>query len=112
YITDQIGGAPADGQAFVEKVAMVVATVTQNASVVTAPHGPRARLKHIDLVSLEPQAALLILLMEGNLLRQQVIELMVPVDQEGLTKLGNRILSQLAGQDREAVAGKMKTVPE
>ncbi len=112
YITEQIKNAPADGQAFVEKVAMVVATVTQNASVVTAPHGPRARLKHIDLVSLEPDAVLLILLMEGNLLRQQVLELSRPMVQEELTKLANRILSGLSGQDREAIAKRVKTLPQ
>jgi heat-inducible transcriptional repressor len=111
YITEQIKNAPADGQAFVEKVAMVVATVTQNASVVTAPHGPRARLKHLDLVSLEPRAVLLILLMEGNLLRQQVLELSLPMEQVDLTMLGNRILSELQGQDREAIGLHVKGLP-
>jgi heat-inducible transcriptional repressor len=111
YINEQIKNAPADGQAFVEKVAMVVATVTQNASVVTAPHGPRARLKHLDLVSLEPRAVLLILLMEGNLLRQQVLELSLPMEQVDLTMLGNRILSELQGQDREAIGQRVKGLP-
>jgi heat-inducible transcriptional repressor len=111
YISEQIRNAPADGQAFVEKVAMVVATVTQNASVVTAPHGPRARLKHLDLVSLEPDAVLLILLMEGNLLRQQVLALSQPMVQEGLTKLANRILSELSGQDREAIGKRITALP-
>jgi heat-inducible transcriptional repressor len=111
YITEQIKNAPADGQAFVEKVAMVVATVTQNASVVTAPHGPRARLKHLDLVSLEPRAVLLILLMEGNLLRQQVLELSLPMEQVDLTMLGNRVLSELQGQDREAIGQRVKGLP-
>jgi heat-inducible transcriptional repressor len=110
YIQEQIRGAPADGQAFVEKVAMVVAMVTQNASVVTAPHGPRARLKHLDLVSLEPEAVLLILLMEGNLLRQQVLELSLPMAQDGLTKLANRILSELSGEDREAIAKRIEAL--
>lgn len=115
YITEQIRSAPADGQAFVERVAMVVATVTQNASVVTAPHGPRARLKHLDLVSLEPQAVLLILLMEGNLLRQEVIEFSVPIGQEALTHLAHRILADLSGRDRDAIAehiGALSAGPE
>jgi heat-inducible transcriptional repressor len=112
YIIDQIRAAPADGQAFVERVAMVVATVTQNASVVTAPHGPRARLKHLDLVSLEPNAVLLILLMEGNLLRQQVLELTKPMGQEGLTVLANRILGDLSGKDREEIASRVTSLPE
>ncbi len=111
YITEQVRTAPADGQAFVERVAMVVATVTKNASVVTAPHGPRARVKHLDLVSLEPQAVLLILLVEGNLLRQQVIELSQPLDQAGLSRLSLQILEGLAGQDREAVNRRIQPLP-
>jgi heat-inducible transcriptional repressor len=110
YIADQIRSAPADAQAFVERIAMVVATVTQNASVVTAPHGPRARLKHLDLVSLEPRAVLLILLMEGNLLRQQVLELSEAMVQGELTKLANRILGHHAGADRESIAKGIGTL--
>ena len=53
-------------------LAMTLAAVTQNASVASAPQGSQARVKHVDLVSLEPNEVLLILLLEGNLLRQQV----------------------------------------
>ncbi len=103
FIEAQVQGAPADGQLFVERVAMVVAAVTHNASVVSAAYGPRARIKHLDLVSLDPQAVLLILLMEGNLLRQQVIEISQPVEQSALSRLAGRILKNVAGQDREEV---------
>ena len=103
YITEQIRNAPADGQAFVEKVAMVVAMVTLNASVVTAPHGPRARLKHIDLVSLEPAEVLLILLLEGNLLRQQVVTVTQEATQAELTKLTSKLNTSLAGRGSEEV---------
>lgn len=108
FIEDEIRTAPADGQALVEKVAMVVATVTSNASVVSAPFGPEARIKHLDLVSLEPQAVLLILLMEGNLLRQTVIGLSQPADQQTLTGLAARVLLDLAGRDRKQVAVCLK----
>jgi len=54
---------------------------------------------------------LLILLMEGNILRQQVLELSVGMGQDSLSKLGTRILSYLAGQDREAIAGRIKRLP-
>ena len=108
YIDDEIRSAPADSQALVEKVAMVVATVTSNASVVSAPFGPQARIKHLDLVSLEPQAVLLILLMEGNLLRQTVIGLTQPADQQALTELAARVVRDLAGRDREGVGVRLK----
>src|SRR5712692_579578 len=73
YIEEELRHAPADAQGLVERVAMTTAAVTQNASVASAPQGSRARVKHLDLVSLEPTEVLLILLLEGNLLRQQVL---------------------------------------
>jgi len=73
FIQDELRGAPADVQGMVERVAMTVASVTQNASVASAPQGSLAQIKHVDLVSLEPKEVLLIILLEGNLLRQQVV---------------------------------------
>src|SRR5256884_2486013 len=51
FIEEEIRQTPGDAQAVVEKVAMTTATVTDNASLVTSPHGPQARIKHVDLLS-------------------------------------------------------------
>src|SRR5438309_651581 len=74
YIRDELKAAPGDVEGMVERVAMTVAAVTQNASVASAPQGTLARIKHLDLVSLEPKEVLLILLLEGKLLRQLIGE--------------------------------------
>ena len=100
YIDEELRGVPRDPVGQVERVAMTVASVTGNASVVTAPHGPRARIKHLDLVSLEPTEALLILLVEGNLMRQQVMRLEKPHAQAELSRLALRLNRELAGKDR------------
>jgi heat-inducible transcriptional repressor len=75
-----------------------VAAVTQNASVASAPQGSLARIKHLDLVSLEPTEVLLILLLEGNLLRQQVVNTTQPATQALLTKLTARLNQSLTGR--------------
>src|SRR5216683_1779118 len=72
YIRDELVKAPSDVQGLVEKVAMTAAAVTQNAAVASAPQGSQARMNHVDVVSLEPTEVLLILLLDGNLLPQQV----------------------------------------
>src|SRR5256884_4059874 len=97
YIKDEMRAAPADVQGMVERVAMTVASVTQNASVASAPQGALARIKHVDLVSLEPKEVLLILLLEGNLLRQQVVNTTEAATQAQLTKLAARFNGSLAG---------------
>src|SRR5438128_11318732 len=91
YIQDEVRTAPADVEGMVERVAMTLAEVTGNASVASAPQGALARIKHVDLVSLEPKEVLLILLLEGNLLRQQVVNTTQPATQAQLTRLAARV---------------------
>jgi heat-inducible transcriptional repressor len=108
FIEGELRLAPLDPQALLEKVATTVASVTQNAAVVSAPSGPQARIKHIDLVSLEPNEVLLILLVEGNLIRQQVIPVTHAASQGDLTKLANKLNRVLAGKDRDALALRLE----
>ena len=98
YIREGLSTAPADEQGMVERVAMTLAAVTQNASVASAPQGSLARSKHLDLVSLEPQAVLLIVLLEGNLLRQQVVNTSQDATQAVLTRLAARLNAALGGR--------------
>jgi heat-inducible transcriptional repressor len=103
--------APADVEGMVEKVAMTVAAVTRNASVASAPQGAQARIKHVDLVSLEPKEVLLIMLLEGNLLRQQVVNLSHPALQTQLTKLAARLNAALGGQASDEVRSRYNAAP-
>jgi len=109
FITEEMRTAPNDVQGMVEKVAMTVAAVTQNASVASAPQGSQARIKHLDLVSLEPKEVLLILLLEGNLLRQQVVNVSQPATQAQLTKLGSRFNTGLIGRASDEVRHQYDT---
>src|SRR2546422_9043254 len=96
FIKDEMRAAPADVQGMVERVAMTVASVTQNASVASAPQGALARIKHVDLVSLEPKEVLMILLLGGNLLRQQVVKTRGTATQTQLTQMTARLNASLA----------------
>jgi heat-inducible transcriptional repressor len=103
YITEELRKAPADVQGLVERVAMTAAAVTQNAAVASAPLGSQARIKHVDVVSLEPAEVLLILLLDGNLLRQQVLHVSQEATQLELTELAARLNRTLAGRLSEEV---------
>src|SRR2546425_11730305 len=81
YIRDELVKAPSDVQGLVEKVAMTAAAVTQNAAVASAPQGSQAGMKQVDVVSLEATEALLILLLDGNLLRQTGLQVSEPAPQ-------------------------------
>ena len=111
YINDELKDAPADVEGMVERVAMTVAAVTQNASVASAPQGSLARIKHVDLVSLEPQEVLLILLLEGNLLRQQVVNTSEPATQTELTRLAAQFNGSLVGRASDEARRRYDDAP-
>jgi len=111
YIHDELQAAPGDVQGMVERVAMTVAAVTQNASVASAPQGTQARIKHVDLVSLEPQEVLLILLLEGNLLRQQVVNTTEVSTQAGLTELAAQLNQSLGGRSGDETRRRYQDAP-
>lgn len=111
YIANELQSVPADPSALLERVATTVAAVTKSAAVVTAPHGPTARIKHVDLVSLEPHEVLVIVLVEGNLMRQQVVKLTSTVDQATLTTIAGRVNQELVGHDREEVMLRLQLLP-
>jgi heat-inducible transcriptional repressor len=103
FINDELRHATTDIQGLVERVAMTTAAVTQNASVASAPHGSQGRIKHVDLVSLEPKEVLLIILLEGNLLRQQVVQVTEPAGQPALTQLATKLNESLGGRGGDVV---------
>ena len=111
FIADEMRAAPADVQGMVERVAMTVASVTQNASVASAPQGSLARIKHVDLVSLEPREVLLIVLLEGNLLRQQVVNTSEEATQAVLTKLAARLNSSLSSRASDDARRRYEEAP-
>jgi heat-inducible transcriptional repressor len=108
FIQTELLLAPGDPQALLERVATTVATVTQNAAIASLPHGPLARVKHLDLVSLEPTEVLLVLLVEGNLIRQHVISISEPATQAQLSRLANKLNRELLGKDREVLALRLQ----
>ena len=111
YIAEEVRSAPKEAQALAEKVAMTVAAVTDVASVATSPSGPLALIKHVDLVALDGPEVLLILLVDGNLLRQQVLTLTRAVEQSELTALAAMVNRELAGCDREEVRRRLESLP-
>ena len=60
-------------------------------------------MKHVDVISLEPAEVLLVLLLDGNLLRQQVLPVSQQATQIELTELAARLNKSLAGRLSEDV---------
>jgi heat-inducible transcriptional repressor len=94
-----------------ESAAQVLATLTDAVSIITGPTAVSARLKHLDFVSLDPRHALLILVLEGNLIRQQPVALSHEAAQETLSALAADLNGEMGGLDTPAIAAKRGKPP-
>ncbi len=98
-----------------ETMAMVLALVTETLALVTGPRVSESRLKHIDLVSLDPKTILVILVLEGNLLQQQVLSVKRSTGQEDLSRMAAKLNEEVRGQsanDLAATRGRVKAAQE
>lgn len=83
--------------------AAVLAHVSQNASLVTAPKSGRCQLKHVDMVAIQDTTALLILVLQGGTLKQQILSLDQPMSRDELSSLARQLTDLWSGLDAEGI---------
>jgi len=101
----QFRDVPLDLEAILETTAMTLARAVDNVGVVSAPRTVESRLKHVDLVHLEGRRVLALMVLEGNVVRQQPVELDSEVGQEGLTALAGRLNAEGRGMTAAELTG-------
>jgi heat-inducible transcriptional repressor len=77
--------------------ASVLAQTARSAALVTSPIINQARFKHMELISTQGRLVLLILVLEGGDVRQQMLTLSEPVSQEMLSQAATRINEMCVG---------------
>jgi heat-inducible transcriptional repressor len=82
----------------------VLAHTSHNASLITAPKSSRCFLKHIELISIRDNIVLLILVLQGGMLKQQIITLDSPVEQGELAPLARQLTDLWTGLDANGIA--------
>ncbi|CAA9529027.1 MAG: Heat-inducible transcription repressor HrcA [uncultured Thermomicrobiales bacterium] len=86
---------------WMELAASVLAETAGNVSVVTAPRATVARLRHFELIALQPRLALLILVTQESLVRQVMIPWPEDVEQETLSRLADALVGGIKGQSAD-----------
>ena len=84
--------------------AAVLAHSARTASLVTAPRGPRAYFRHVELVSVSDFMGLMILILQDGTIGQEMLVLTRMVSQDELTQLANRLNDRLHDQTSRQVA--------
>lgn len=99
-----LAALPAALEGILETGATALAVVTDAVGLVTSPGTLGVRLKHLDLVSLDPRHALALLVLEGNVVRQRTIELEADAEQRSLTALAGALNDEVVGLDADGIA--------
>ncbi|HEY55027.1 MAG TPA: heat-inducible transcription repressor HrcA [Dehalococcoidia bacterium] len=92
--------------------ATLTAQLVQNVAIVTMPKTANCQLKHLELVALRDSLALVVLVLHGARLRQQLITFDQAISQPKLTAMANKLSAAYSGLTRAKIsARKLKLSP-
>jgi heat-inducible transcriptional repressor len=114
-ITHQFYQADHDIDHWLRLAASILAHQSQAASLVTSPNPERARFKHIELISTLGRQVLMVLVLAGGEIRQQMLALAEPVSQETLSASAaqlNQICEGMTTASIAALVPKMEALEQ
>jgi heat-inducible transcriptional repressor len=83
---------------WIELAASILSQMTHNAALATLPVTKEARLRHLELFSVQPRLALLVLVMQEGLIRKQIVDLGEPVSEDELSRVAKRLDEAFRGR--------------
>jgi heat-inducible transcriptional repressor len=104
-ITHQFYQAGPDVERWMRLAASVLAHQSQGASLVTAPMPEQPRFKHLELIATHGRQVLMVLVLDGGEIRQQMLALAEPTSQEQLSTVARQVGALCQGKNAEGVAG-------
>jgi heat-inducible transcriptional repressor len=92
-----------DLEQWMRLAASVLARTAQSAAVVTSLKTDQCRLRHLELISIQDALAMLIVVLEGGIVRQQMLTLDESMSQDTLTQIANRLNDLCVGGTKHRV---------
>ncbi len=90
-------------------VVKLLAKDTQYASLITAPSANRNKLKFLQLSRIDDEHLLAVIVKEGNVIKNKVVDIKEPVTEETLLKLNLMLNTQLSGMTMDEISLTMIT---
>ncbi len=84
--------------------ASVLAHQSQAASLVTTPHSERVSFKHLELISTRGRQVLMVLVLDGGDVRQQMLVLAEPPTQQQLSNVAQLLNEVCMGLDADGIS--------
>ncbi len=110
-ISRQFHQARADVDQWMHLAASVLAHQSQGVSVVTAPRAESLRFQHVELISTQGRQVLMVLVLIGGEVSQQLLTLAEPVKQEQLSQTAAHLNGLLASRALEEITA-LPTQPD
>ena len=98
-VSHQFQQAQQDTAQWLRLAASTLARLTAEASIVTQPSGTRSALRHVEVVPIHERRVLIVAVLEGGAVRQQLLDLGQPVAPDELRSLGQRLTDTKRGAD-------------
>lgn len=102
-ISHQFHQARQDVEEWMPLAASILAHQSKAASLVTAPHAERPHFKHLELISTQGRQVLMVLVMTGGEVSQQLLSLAEPVPQDRLSAVANVLNALCLGRTNEEI---------
>jgi heat-inducible transcriptional repressor len=104
-VSHQFQQALQDTAAWLRVAASSLARLTEEASIVTTPASKRTTLRHVEVVPIQERRVLLVAVVEGGAVRQQILELGTAASADQLRTLSTRLTASLTGATATKVHG-------
>jgi heat-inducible transcriptional repressor len=108
-VSHQFQQAQRDTAEWLRLAASTLARLTAEAAIVTPPAAPRSALRHVEVVPITERRALLVAVLEGGAVRQQLVDLPRPALPQDLRALSSRLVARLAGADARRIRAYART---
>ena len=96
-IRHQFHQAHTELQEWLKLAATIMAYRMHNVGLVTAPRSSEVRLRHLEVIAIQPTVALLVVVLQDGTVAQEMLALPQPHPQEDLSPLSDRLTQELHG---------------
>jgi heat-inducible transcriptional repressor len=110
-IAHQFHQARQEYEQWMPLAASVLTHTAHGAALVTAPQVVESAYKHLQLIATQGRLVLLILVLRGGMVRQQMLNLVEPLEQPVLSEASDRLNQVCAGLSVAEIEARIETLP-
>jgi heat-inducible transcriptional repressor len=109
-VVEDFQDAPNEMESWLKSAVSTLARTSQSAAIVTAPRAVISTYKHMALVAVQGRMVMMVLVLHGGYVRQQMLTLSEPISQENLTTAAATFNALCEGKDADEIRSQMTTM--